>query len=47
MQPEGPYHLLGWSLGGVLAHAIAVLLQDQGQHVATLTPDSYRPYGCC
>nr|WP_256666796.1 non-ribosomal peptide synthetase [Nocardia cyriacigeorgica] len=36
VQPEGPYHLLGWSLGGVLAHAIAVLLQDQGQHVATL-----------
>ncbi|MGV9614853.1 non-ribosomal peptide synthase/polyketide synthase, partial [Nocardia xishanensis] len=36
VQPEGPYHLLGWSLGGVLAHAVAVQLQDQGQHVATL-----------
>nr|WP_218007388.1 non-ribosomal peptide synthetase [Nocardia otitidiscaviarum] len=36
VQPEGPYHLLGWSLGGVLAHAVAVLLQDQGQSVATL-----------
>uniref|UniRef100_UPI0004BF52FD alpha/beta fold hydrolase n=1 Tax=Streptomyces sp. NRRL S-87 TaxID=1463920 RepID=UPI0004BF52FD len=23
VQPEGPYHLLGWSLGGVLAHEIA------------------------
>ncbi|SLH44050.1 peptide synthetase [Mycobacteroides abscessus subsp. abscessus] len=36
VQPEGPYHLLGWSLGGVLAHAVAVQLQDEGQRVATL-----------
>lgn len=36
VQPEGPYHLLGWSLGGVLAHAVAIHLQDQGQHVALL-----------
>ncbi|MGV9839446.1 non-ribosomal peptide synthase/polyketide synthase [Nocardia niigatensis] len=36
VQPEGPYHLLGWSLGGVLAHAMAVRLQDDGQEVATL-----------
>ncbi|MET8875709.1 non-ribosomal peptide synthase/polyketide synthase [Nocardia sp. NPDC004604] len=36
VQPEGPYHLLGWSLGGVLAHAVANQLQDQGQQVAIL-----------
>ncbi|WP_405486127.1 non-ribosomal peptide synthase/polyketide synthase [Nocardia sp. NBC_00511] len=36
VQPEGPYHLLGWSLGGVIAHAVAVRLQDRGQQVATL-----------
>nr|WP_233434253.1 non-ribosomal peptide synthetase [Nocardia yamanashiensis] len=36
VQPEGPYHLLGWSLGGVIAHAVAVQLQEQGQQVATL-----------
>ncbi|MFE3959849.1 non-ribosomal peptide synthase/polyketide synthase [Nocardia sp. NPDC059091] len=36
VQPEGPYHLLGWSLGGVLAHAMAVQLQDEGQEVAVL-----------
>ncbi|MFI1920289.1 non-ribosomal peptide synthase/polyketide synthase [Nocardia sp. NPDC020380] len=36
VQPEGPYHLLGWSLGGVIAHAVAVRLQDQGQRVASL-----------
>ena len=23
IQPEGPYHLLGWSFGGLIAHAIA------------------------
>ncbi|MFC9995247.1 amino acid adenylation domain-containing protein [Nocardia sp. NPDC127526] len=36
VQPEGPYHLLGWSLGGVLAHAMAVQLQDEGEQVALL-----------
>ncbi|MEV0340740.1 amino acid adenylation domain-containing protein [Nocardia sp. NPDC050713] len=36
VQPEGPYHLLGWSLGGVLAHAMAVQLQEEGEKVALL-----------
>ncbi|WP_228791182.1 amino acid adenylation domain-containing protein [Nocardia puris] len=36
VQPHGPYHLLGWSLGGVLAHAMAVQLQDEGEQVALL-----------
>ncbi|WP_433733955.1 amino acid adenylation domain-containing protein [Nocardia sp. CA-129566] len=36
VQPAGPYHLLGWSLGGVLAHAMAVQLQDEGAQVALL-----------
>ncbi|MGY0499068.1 amino acid adenylation domain-containing protein [Nocardia sp. FBN12] len=36
VQPEGPYHLLGWSLGGVIAHAMAVQLQEDGEHVAML-----------
>ncbi len=35
-QPEGPYSLLGWSLGGALAHAIAVELQTEGAEVALL-----------
>uniref|UniRef100_UPI0003687169 AMP-binding protein n=1 Tax=Actinoalloteichus spitiensis TaxID=252394 RepID=UPI0003687169 len=35
-QPHGPYHLLGWSFGGVLAHEIAVQLQREGHQVATL-----------
>ncbi|WP_238815711.1 non-ribosomal peptide synthetase [Nocardia brasiliensis] len=36
VQPEGPYRLLGWSLGGVLAHAIATELQAAGQRVELL-----------
>ncbi|RMI31926.1 amino acid adenylation domain-containing protein [Nocardia stercoris] len=36
VQPSGPYHLVGWSLGGVLAHAVAVRLQEAGESVALL-----------
>jgi amino acid adenylation domain-containing protein len=32
--PEGPYYLLGWSMGGILALTVARLLEQQGQHVA-------------
>jgi thioesterase domain-containing protein/aryl carrier-like protein len=35
-QPEGPYHLLGWSLGGTLAARIAALLEREGERVAFL-----------
>ncbi|MBE1514729.1 non-ribosomal peptide synthetase [Nesterenkonia halotolerans] len=35
-QPEGPFHLVGWSFGGRLAHAIAAALQEQGHVVGTL-----------
>ncbi|GGK41953.1 non-ribosomal peptide synthetase [Nocardia camponoti] len=37
VQPDGPYHLLGWSLGGLLAHAVATRLQAQGFAVESLT----------
>jgi thioesterase domain-containing protein len=36
VQPAGPYHLLGFSSGGILAHEIAVQLQAAGQQVAAL-----------
>ncbi|NEW54950.1 amino acid adenylation domain-containing protein [Nocardia cyriacigeorgica] len=36
VQPHGPYRLLGWSLGGVLAHAIATELQAAGEEVTLL-----------
>ncbi|KYF66720.1 non-ribosomal peptide synthetase [Sorangium cellulosum] len=35
-QARGPYHLLGWSVGGVLALAIARALEEQGERVAFL-----------
>jgi thioesterase domain-containing protein len=46
IQPQGPYHLLGWSLGGCVAHAMAVELRDAGNEVATLAlMDSYAVTG--
>ncbi|MFE3098523.1 alpha/beta fold hydrolase, partial [Streptomyces sp. NPDC059248] len=36
VQPEGPYHLLGWSFGGVVAHAMAARLRAAGQEVRLL-----------
>ncbi|WP_228808288.1 non-ribosomal peptide synthetase [Nocardia otitidiscaviarum] len=36
VSPNGPYHLLGWSLGGQIAHAVAVRLRARGADVATL-----------
>ncbi len=36
VQPAGPYHLLGWSFGAVVAHAMAVRLQAEGERVALL-----------
>ncbi|WP_157123957.1 alpha/beta fold hydrolase, partial [Nocardia pseudovaccinii] len=36
VQPHGPYHLLGWSMGGAIAHAIAVEMRAAGEQVALL-----------
>nr|WP_260420864.1 amino acid adenylation domain-containing protein [Streptomyces netropsis] len=36
IQPHGPYRLLGWSVGGVAAHTLAVLLQEAGEKVELL-----------
>ncbi|WP_051152824.1 non-ribosomal peptide synthetase [Nocardia niigatensis] len=36
VQPEGPYHLLGYSAGGPLAHAMAVELRRRGADVPSL-----------
>ncbi|HEX4704906.1 MAG TPA: amino acid adenylation domain-containing protein [Pseudonocardiaceae bacterium] len=33
IQPSGPYHLLGWSFGGLLAHDMAALLAAMGERV--------------
>jgi nonribosomal peptide synthetase DhbF len=39
IQPNGPYNLLGWSLGGNIAHAVAAELGDEMAVLALL--DSY------
>lgn len=36
LQPHGPYHLLGWSMGGMIAHALATTLQATGEEVGLL-----------
>ncbi|QYB06396.1 amino acid adenylation domain-containing protein [Rhodococcus sp. USK10] len=42
VQPRGPYHLLGYSVGGVIAHAMAVELRSHGEDVGVLAMiDSY------
>jgi nonribosomal peptide synthetase DhbF len=42
IQPVGPYNLLGWSFGGLVAHSIATRLQSMDQEVALLALlDSY------
>ncbi|AYQ38614.1 non-ribosomal peptide synthetase [Burkholderia aenigmatica] len=42
LQPDGPYHLLGWSLGGALAYGVAAALARDGDAVGTLAlMDSY------
>ncbi|MYW02367.1 alpha/beta fold hydrolase, partial [Streptomyces sp. SID3343] len=34
VQPHGPYHLAGWSFGGLCAHALAAEFQRRGEPVA-------------
>ncbi|MFE9750107.1 thioesterase domain-containing protein [Saccharothrix saharensis] len=36
VQPHGPYHLFGWSIGGNVAHAIAEELERRGHEVGLL-----------
>ncbi|WP_375542388.1 alpha/beta fold hydrolase [Caballeronia sp. CLC5] len=36
IQPQGPYHLLGWSFGGLLAYEMATQLQNLGETVSQL-----------
>jgi thioesterase domain-containing protein/acyl carrier protein len=46
VQPAGPYCLLGWSVGGIVAHAVATGLQQRGEQVALLALlDSYPACG--
>jgi thioesterase domain-containing protein len=45
VQGAGPYHLLGWSIGGLVAHAVATEFQQRGEQVALLAIlDAYPNY---
>jgi thioesterase domain-containing protein len=42
VQPVGPYNLIGWSFGGLVAHALATRLRSMGQKLSMLALlDSY------
>ncbi len=43
VSPTGPYNLLGWSFGGVVAHEIAIELQRRGRAIACLILLDARP----
>jgi len=44
VRPHGPYRLLGWSFGGIVAHMVACRLQATGESVERLILlDSYPP----
>ena len=45
IQPHGPYHLIGYSLGGRIAHHLAARLQAAGEEVALLTVLDAYPRG--
>ncbi|MFH8606824.1 amino acid adenylation domain-containing protein [Streptomyces sp. NPDC018029] len=45
VQPTGPYHLLGWSLGGLIAQAVATHLEEQGEQVDLLAVIDGYPEG--
>ncbi|WP_179079381.1 amino acid adenylation domain-containing protein [Streptomyces rectiverticillatus] len=36
VRPSGPYHLVGWSFGGLVAHAMAVRLHELGEPAGSL-----------
>ncbi|MEU3626769.1 non-ribosomal peptide synthetase [Amycolatopsis coloradensis] len=45
VQPSGPYHFLGWSLGGRIAQAMAVAIEAAGEEVGLLALlDAYPTY---
>lgn len=42
IHPDGPYHLAGWSVGGIVVQAMAVVLQQQDQQLGVMVMfDSY------
>lgn len=46
LRPEGPVHLLGWSVGGIIAHAMAARLRALGREVGVLALLDAYPAEC-
>lgn len=46
LQPKGPVHLLGWSVGGILAQTMAVRLHEIGREVGELVLLDAYPSEC-
>ncbi|MDF2998275.1 MAG: dhbF [Xanthobacteraceae bacterium] len=46
VQPKGPYYLIGWSFGGVVAYEMAHRLRQAGEEIGLLAfMDTPTPYG--
>jgi amino acid adenylation domain-containing protein len=41
VQESGPYYMLGWSFGGVVAHEVAAQLQAAGEQIFLIIMDAY------
>lgn len=46
LAPEGPLYLMGWSLGGIIAHAIAAEAEARGRHLGLLALLDAYPSQC-
>ena len=44
VQPTGPYRILGWSFGGILAHAVATEFQKRGEEIEFLGVFNTNPH---
>jgi thioesterase domain-containing protein len=45
IQPEGPFHLVGWSYGGTVVHAVAEALDRRGHEIAFVAILDSQPGG--
>lgn len=46
LYPTGPVHLVGWSVGGIIAHAMAICLRQQGREVGMVALLDAYPAEC-
>ena len=46
LYPKGPVHLVGWSVGGIIVHAMAITLREQGRAVGVVALLDAYPAEC-